>query len=138
MVKNKGLVATAYEWDEKDVSSDDNDMTKVKVLMALIDDENVTVGKESARNDEWVKIFVKIAITDSSATEYDSADESLVCNTLFPLLEKLAGAELIFGPKTIKSILKSNSTFKPETLKWVTINEPSSAPTKDNKIFFSF
>ncbi|GKC42877.1 hypothetical protein Tco_1060599, partial [Tanacetum coccineum] len=33
--------------DEEDVSSDDNDMTDVKVLMALVDDENVVVGKNS-------------------------------------------------------------------------------------------
>ncbi|GJW99935.1 hypothetical protein Tco_0183849 [Tanacetum coccineum] len=55
MVKNKGLVAEAYEWDEEEVSSDDNEMVEVKVLMALSDEENV-VGKESARNGEWVKI----------------------------------------------------------------------------------
>ncbi|GJX50243.1 hypothetical protein Tco_0277088 [Tanacetum coccineum] len=59
MFKNKGLVAEAYEWDEEDVSSDENDMTKVKVLMALVDDENVVVGKENARNGEWVKITMR-------------------------------------------------------------------------------
>ncbi|GKF11924.1 hypothetical protein Tco_0049850, partial [Tanacetum coccineum] len=53
--------------------------------------------------------------------------------TPLPLLEKLAGVELVSGPKTIKSILKSNSTFKAETLKGVTINEPTSAPAKANK-----
>ncbi|GJS92338.1 retrovirus-related pol polyprotein from transposon TNT 1-94 [Tanacetum coccineum] len=289
MIKNKGL-AEAYEWDEEDVSSDDNEMTEVKVLMALADDESIAIGKESARNREWVKItmknlhtlldiednderkyfldylcidlnyveeqrnnlllkhrdivqelntckeqllvlkqekldfltmqhvnteilkekknlrkelkelttitetwlnnpsnsgqtdlvFVKssaedtkvsipgierpwlseaegltlpnhdtgrilpaesqvkiinpsVFITDSSATEYDSTNESLVCSTHLPPLEKLAGAKPIFGPKTIKSILKSNSTFKAETLKGVTINEPSSAPVKGNK-----
>ncbi|GJS15109.1 hypothetical protein Tco_0409581 [Tanacetum coccineum] len=242
MVKNKRLVAEAYEWDEEDMSSDDNDMTKVKVLMALADDENVAIGKESARNGEWVKIsmrkvhilldmedsdkrksfleylcidlnyvedeqitnqkkrilglnqltedpshsgqtylvFLKylaedtkvsipgveqpwlseaegftlpnhdtgriipaesqvkipnpsVAITDSSATEYDSAVESLVYSTPLPPLEKLARAKPISGLKTIKSILKSNSTFKLETLKGVNINEPSSAPAKGNK-----
>ncbi|GJZ07043.1 retrovirus-related pol polyprotein from transposon TNT 1-94, partial [Tanacetum coccineum] len=59
MVKNKGLVAEAYKWDEEEVSSYDNKMVKVKVLMALADDENVAVGKESARNSEWVKIFTR-------------------------------------------------------------------------------
>ncbi|GJR60069.1 hypothetical protein Tco_1502231 [Tanacetum coccineum] len=49
MVKNKGLVAEAYEWDEEDVSSNNNEMVEVKVLMALVDDENVVIGKESAR-----------------------------------------------------------------------------------------
>nr|GFD04840.1 hypothetical protein [Tanacetum cinerariifolium] len=45
----------------------------------------------------------------------------------------LAGAEPISGPKTIKSILRSKSTFKVEALKYVTINKPSSTPAKGNK-----
>ncbi|GJV67771.1 hypothetical protein Tco_1483280 [Tanacetum coccineum] len=260
--KEKGLIAEAYEWDEEEVSSDDNVMAKVKVLMALAE-ENDVVSKESARNGEWVKIsmrkvrtllkiednddrkvcldylcidlnyvekqrsnllskhrnlvhelntckeqllvlkqakldfltmkhvntkilkenknlrselkelkeitktwlnrqkdlvFVKsspndtkvtipggverpwlfeaegfilpnhdtgrilpaesqrnttdpsVSFTDSSATDYDSTDESSVCSTLLPPLKKLEGAEPISGPKTIKSILKSKST----------------------------
>ncbi|GKE71560.1 retrovirus-related pol polyprotein from transposon TNT 1-94, partial [Tanacetum coccineum] len=59
MVKNKGLVAESYKWDEEDVLLDNNEMNEVKVLMALADDENVTVGKESARNEEWVKISMR-------------------------------------------------------------------------------
>ncbi|GJZ87868.1 hypothetical protein Tco_0659650 [Tanacetum coccineum] len=221
MVKNKGLVVEAYEWDKEDVSSDDNEMVEVKVLMAFANDENVDVGKESARNGEWVKIsirkhvnieilkenqnprkelkelttitktwlnssnkvnqciseqipnqkkrslgldqltekpssfgqtdfvFIKssaddtkvsipgverpwlseaegfnlpnhdtgrillvesqlkvtdssVIVTNSSVTNYDSADESLVCSTPIPLLEKLAGAEPVSGSKTIK------------------------------------
>ncbi|GJZ11291.1 hypothetical protein Tco_0546050, partial [Tanacetum coccineum] len=229
MVKNKGLVVEAYEWDKENMSSDDNEMVKVKILMALANDENVAVGKESSRNGEWVKILMKkvytlltmednddrktfldylcinlnyvkeqrnnilskhrdlvqqlntckeqllvlkqpkldfltmhhvnneilkenqnlrkelkelTAITETwlnrsnkvnQLTEYDSADESSVCSTPLPLLEKLAGVEPVSGPKTIKSILKSNSTFKAEILEGVTINEPTSAPAKGNK-----
>ncbi|GKC32820.1 hypothetical protein Tco_1040114 [Tanacetum coccineum] len=59
MVKNKGLVMEAYEWDEEDVSSDDNEMVEVKELMALADEENVAVGKEGARNGEWVNLHEK-------------------------------------------------------------------------------
>ncbi|GJZ85615.1 retrovirus-related pol polyprotein from transposon TNT 1-94 [Tanacetum coccineum] len=292
MVKNKGLITEAYEWDEEELSSDDNEMVEVKVLMALAE-ENDAISKEGARNDEWLKIsmikvhtlleiednndrkvcldylcidinyveeqrnnllskhrilvhelnackeqllvlkqakldfftmqhlntkifkenknlrtelkelkaitetwlnssnkvnqciseqipsqkkrilgvdqltedssssglkdlvFVKssaddtkvtipgverpwlseaeAAVTDSSATDYDSADESLVCSTPLPPLKKLDGAEPISGPKTIKSILRSKSTFKAEALKSVIINEPSSAPAKGNK-----
>ncbi|GKA50515.1 hypothetical protein Tco_0743588 [Tanacetum coccineum] len=58
-----------------------------------------------------------VVVSDSSVTDYDSVDESSVCNTIFPPLEKLTGAEPISGPKTIKSVLKSKSTFKAETLK---------------------
>ncbi|GJU94887.1 hypothetical protein Tco_1319643 [Tanacetum coccineum] len=316
MVKNKGLIAEAYEWDKEEMSSDDNEMVEVKVLMVLAND-NVVVTKEGARNGKWVKIsmrkvntllemkdnderknfpnylcidlnyveeqrnnllskhrdlvqelntckeqilvlkqakldfltmhqvntgilkenqnlikelkeltaitetwlnssnkvnqciseqfptqkkrilgvdqlikdpsssgqkdlaFVKsssddtkvsipvverpwlyeakgfilpnhdtgrilpaesqvnttdplVAVTDSLVTDYDPADESSVCSTPLPLLEKLAGADAVSGPKTIKSILKSNYTFKVEALKGVTINEPSSAPAKAN------
>ncbi|GJV86950.1 hypothetical protein Tco_1530888, partial [Tanacetum coccineum] len=291
-VKNKGLIAEAYKWDEKEVSSDDNEMVEVKVLMALAK-ENDAISKEGARNVEWIKIsmikvhtlleiednddrktylyylcidlnyvkeqrnnlfskhrdlvhelnackeqllvlkqvkldfltmqhvnieilkenknlrtklkelktiiktwlkssikvnqciseqipsqkktilgvdqltkdpsssrqkdlvFVKssaydtkvsipvesqrntidplVVVTDSSATDYDSTDESSVCSTPLPPLKKLDGVEPVFGPKTIKSILRSKCTFKAKTLKGVIINEPSSAPTKGNK-----
>ncbi|GJX08812.1 hypothetical protein Tco_0196744 [Tanacetum coccineum] len=149
----------AYEWDEEDVSSDDNKMTEVKVLMALADDENVIVGKQSAKNREWVKITMKrvhtlLDMEDNDERKYfldylfddtivsipaverpwltkaegsklpnhDTADESSVCSIPLPSLEKLAGTDSISGPKTIKSILKSNSTFKAENLKGVATN----------------
>nr|GFA49063.1 hypothetical protein [Tanacetum cinerariifolium] len=57
--KNKGLIFELYDWDEEEVLSDDNDVTKVKALMDLADEERVSVGKESVRNDEWIKIFMK-------------------------------------------------------------------------------
>ncbi|GJV40700.1 retrovirus-related pol polyprotein from transposon TNT 1-94 [Tanacetum coccineum] len=224
-IKNKGLIDEAYEWDEEEVSSDDNEMVEVKVLMALAED-NDAVSKEGARNGEWVKIsmrkhinieilkenknlrtelkeltasetwlnssnkvnqcickqirsqkkrvlgvdqltedpsssgkkdlvFVKsltddtkvsipgverhwlskaeVVVTDSSTTEYNSTDESSVCNTPFPPLKMLNGVEPTSGPKTIKSILRSKSTFKAETLKGAIINKPSLTPDKGNK-----
>ncbi|GKD56752.1 hypothetical protein Tco_1290139 [Tanacetum coccineum] len=75
-----------------------------------------------------------VAVTNSSVTNYDSADESSVCSTPLPPLKKLDGAEPVSGPKTIKSILRSKSTFKAETLKGVIINETSSASARHNKI----
>ncbi|GKC66149.1 retrovirus-related pol polyprotein from transposon TNT 1-94 [Tanacetum coccineum] len=162
----KGHFARDY-WlktsDKQEVSSDDNEMVEVKVLMALAE-ENYVVNKEGAINGEWVKISKRklpkaegfilpnhdtgrilpfesqrntidpsVAVTDSSATDYDSADESLVCSTPLPPLKKLDGVEPIFVPKTIKLILRSKSIFKAEALKSVIINEPSSAPSKGNK-----
>ncbi|GKC87582.1 hypothetical protein Tco_1148231, partial [Tanacetum coccineum] len=214
--KNKGLIVEKYEWDEEEVSSDENEGIEVKDLMALADEERVSVGKESTRNGEWVKIsiqkilkenqnlrnelkeltsitetwlnssnkanqciseqiptqkkkilgidqltkdssssgpkdlvFVKssayilnmsitsdesqrnttdpsVAVTNSSTSDYDSANESLVCSTPLPPLDKLAGAKPVFGPKNIKSI------FEAKTLKGVIINEPSLAPAKGN------
>ncbi|GKF59173.1 hypothetical protein Tco_0175959, partial [Tanacetum coccineum] len=59
LAKNKGLFAETYDWDKDEVSSDDNEVTKVKALMALTDEERVSVSKESVRNGEWIKIFMK-------------------------------------------------------------------------------
>ncbi|GJS63919.1 retrovirus-related pol polyprotein from transposon TNT 1-94 [Tanacetum coccineum] len=180
--KNKGLIAEMYDWDEEEVSSDDNEVTKVKVLMALADEERVFVGKESAkivnelrslRKSEQIPtqkkkilgihqltedtfssgpkdlIFVKfladnVFITDSNKprlseaknsnlSNHDTANESSVCSTPLPPLKKLDGVEPVYGPKTIKSILKLKFTFKAETLKGIIINEPSSAPARGNK-----
>ncbi|GJU38405.1 hypothetical protein Tco_1191362 [Tanacetum coccineum] len=168
IVKNKGLITEAYEWEEEEVSSNYNEMVKVKVLMALAED-NDAINKEGFRNGECVKISMRkverpwlseaegfilpnhdagkilpgesqrnttdppVAVTNSSATDYDSTDESSVCSTPLPPLKKLDGAEPISRPKTIKSILRSKSIFKAETLKSVIINKPSSAPAKGNK-----
>ncbi|GJX46724.1 hypothetical protein Tco_0271914 [Tanacetum coccineum] len=105
LVKNKGLITEAYEWDEEDVFSNDNETVEVKVLMALADDESGVVGKESVRNDEWLfevegfnlsnhdtgriipsKSQVKVTDSSVNVTDYDSADESAVCSTpLLPL-----------------------------------------------------
>ncbi|GJU08520.1 hypothetical protein Tco_1124950 [Tanacetum coccineum] len=57
--KYKGLIAETYDWDEEEVSSDDNEVTEVKALMALADEERVSVSKESVRNGEWIKISMK-------------------------------------------------------------------------------
>nr|GEW83742.1 hypothetical protein [Tanacetum cinerariifolium] len=66
--KNKGLVAEIFDWDEEEVSEDeevtqeevseDEEVTQVKVLMALVDDE-LTVGKSYTRNGKWVDITIR-------------------------------------------------------------------------------
>nr|GEY85690.1 hypothetical protein [Tanacetum cinerariifolium] len=66
-------------------------------------DTNKIPSDESERN----TTDHSVAILDSLITDYDSSDESLVCNAPLPLLVKLASAEPISGPRTIKSILKS-------------------------------
>ncbi|GJX88551.1 hypothetical protein Tco_0340565 [Tanacetum coccineum] len=65
MVKNKGLVVKAYEWDKEEVSSDDNEMVEVKVLMELSDDENVALGKKVLEMDH------KISQVYDNATDAD-------------------------------------------------------------------
>nr|GEW68946.1 retrovirus-related Pol polyprotein from transposon TNT 1-94 [Tanacetum cinerariifolium] len=55
--KNKGLVAETFDWDEEEVL-DDEEVTRVKVLMALADEE-LTVGKNYARNGKWIDITIR-------------------------------------------------------------------------------
>ncbi|GJS51521.1 putative reverse transcriptase domain-containing protein [Tanacetum coccineum] len=203
--KNKGLIAESYDWDEEEVSSDENEVTEVKALMALADEERIYVGKESSKNGKWTKISIKkvytllemeddddrksfldylsvandlifvkssidssnvsssvsdksklseaedstlsnhsaetqknttdpsIVVTESLVTNYDLVDDSLFYSTQLLSLKKLDGAELVSEPTIVKSILKSKSTFKAETLKGIKINEPSSAPARGNK-----
>ncbi|GJY78276.1 hypothetical protein Tco_0484077 [Tanacetum coccineum] len=52
--KNKGLVVETFDWDEEEVS-DDEEMTQVKLLIALAADELV-VGKNHVINGEWIDI----------------------------------------------------------------------------------
>ncbi|GKA79947.1 hypothetical protein Tco_0786543 [Tanacetum coccineum] len=131
--KNKGLIAKTFNWDEEEVSSDDNEVTEVKALMALTNDERVSIGKESANNDNS-----EVFITGSNKPKLSNTEDSTLSNHdiskhPFPPLEKLTGVEPVSRPKIIKSILKSKSTFKAETLKGITINEPSSAHARGNK-----
>nr|GEW56743.1 hypothetical protein [Tanacetum cinerariifolium] len=108
LIKNKGLIAKSYYWDEEEVSSDDEE-TEVKALMALTNEERIY----SQRN----TTDPLAVVSDSSASNYDSADDYLVCSTpLFPL-KKLDGDEPSSGPKTVESILKSKSTFKAKNFK---------------------
>ncbi|GJT53837.1 retrovirus-related pol polyprotein from transposon TNT 1-94 [Tanacetum coccineum] len=55
--KNKGLVTETFDWDEEEVS-DEEEVTQVKVLMALANDE-LTVRKSHACNGEWVDITMR-------------------------------------------------------------------------------
>nr|GEZ99075.1 hypothetical protein [Tanacetum cinerariifolium] len=161
MVKKKGLIAEAYELDEEKVSSDDNEMNladESSVCSTPLPPLEKLNGVEPVFGPKTIKSILKskstfkaevlkgIIINEPSSTPAKGnksdlaskvnsipADESSVCSTPLPPLEKLNGVEPVFGPKTIKSILKSKSTFKAEVLKGIIINEPSSTPAKGNK-----
>ncbi|GJY03112.1 hypothetical protein Tco_0361264 [Tanacetum coccineum] len=69
LCKTKGLVAKTYEWDEEEVSLDENKGIEVKALMVLSNEERVFVGKESVSNDEWVKISIQKCISEQIHTQ---------------------------------------------------------------------
>ncbi|GJW69907.1 proteasome subunit alpha type-5 [Tanacetum coccineum] len=140
----------------EEVSSDDNEMVEVKVLMALANDESGVVGKESARNilassGQKDLVIVKSSVDDTNVSKLNverpwfSEVEGLILpnhdtgRVLPPESQKLLGAEPQTEshprPKTIKSILKACSTRKSKISKDVVINETnnSSALAKGNK-----
>nr|GEY68305.1 hypothetical protein [Tanacetum cinerariifolium] len=92
-------------------------------------DTSRILPSESQRN----TIDSSVVVTDSLATDYDSSDKSSVCSIPLPPLKKLDSVEPISRPKTLKSNLRSKSTFKAESLKDVIINELSLALAKGNK-----
>ncbi|GJT11654.1 hypothetical protein Tco_0858696 [Tanacetum coccineum] len=57
----KGLVAKTFDWEEEELTSNDDDMVQVKVVLALLEYESITVGKNHARNGEWVNITMRKA-----------------------------------------------------------------------------
>ncbi|GKC79912.1 hypothetical protein Tco_1130686 [Tanacetum coccineum] len=77
-----------------------------------------------------------MSITSSNLHKSSKAEDSTLPN--HDTNEKLDGVEPGSGPKTVKSILKSKSMFKAETLKGITLNEPSSAPAIGNKSSSAF
>ncbi|GKA00810.1 retrovirus-related pol polyprotein from transposon TNT 1-94 [Tanacetum coccineum] len=70
--------------------SDKEEVTKVKVLMALVDDE-LTVGKCHARNGEWVDITIRKSLETSNILE-SSKDYEAESLTPLPPLKILQGA----------------------------------------------
>ncbi|GJW87666.1 hypothetical protein Tco_0163006 [Tanacetum coccineum] len=151
VLKQAKLDLLTMQCQTSEISQDEQIPTQKKKILGI---NQITKDTSSSRPKDLV--FIKssannsnVSITSSNKTrlseaedstlpnhdiahDYDSADESSVYNTPLPPLEKLAGAEPVSGPKTIKSILKSESTFKAGTLKGAIISEPSTAPAKDN------
>nr|GEZ04470.1 retrovirus-related Pol polyprotein from transposon TNT 1-94 [Tanacetum cinerariifolium] len=66
----RALLAKSKRFFKKEeVSSDDNEVTKVKALMPLTNKERVSVSKESANNGEWVKISIQKCISKQISTQ---------------------------------------------------------------------
>ncbi|GJR74273.1 hypothetical protein Tco_0086638 [Tanacetum coccineum] len=71
--KNKGLVVESHDWNEEEISSDDEEMVTVKVLMALADDEKV----ERSSNIELKElVFVRSSTGYEHEMTKDSVDRS--------------------------------------------------------------
>nr|GEW61067.1 zinc finger, CCHC-type [Tanacetum cinerariifolium] len=58
---NDGVTLSKHEINDEEEVSDDMEMTQVKVVMALADDE-LPVGKNHALNGEWIDITMRKAL----------------------------------------------------------------------------
>ncbi|GJT77054.1 hypothetical protein Tco_1043779 [Tanacetum coccineum] len=64
-----GLVAEICEWDAKEVSYDEEEMVEVKSLMALIEEDKVSLSKEDARNGKWIQISMEKCISEQTPSQ---------------------------------------------------------------------
>ncbi|GJU99747.1 hypothetical protein Tco_1329018 [Tanacetum coccineum] len=121
--KNKGLFAETYDWDEEEVSSDDNEVTEVKALMALTDEERVSVGKESANNVEWVKISIKKKIKNNLLSKHRNLVQELNTCKEQLLVLKQAKLDLLTMHHVNTEILKENQNLRLELKELTSITE---------------
>ncbi|GJU80272.1 hypothetical protein Tco_1282637 [Tanacetum coccineum] len=162
MGKNKSLVSEAYEWDEEDVSSDDNELTEVKVLMILANDKYIAVGKKvpemvnGEQNPNQKKRIMRLDQLTENPSSYGQIDlvfvksstEDTNVSTLGVEIPRLSEAKGFILPNhDTGRILPAESQVKITNLSVVvtdssvlsiTINEPSSVPAKGNKIGSTF
>ncbi|GKA01602.1 hypothetical protein Tco_0674267 [Tanacetum coccineum] len=93
--KNKGLIAESYDWNEEEVSSNDNEVTEVKALMALADEERVSkkilgidqLTEDTSSSGPKDPVFVKsladnskVSITGSNKPKLFEAEDSTLSN----------------------------------------------------------
>nr|GEW59795.1 retrovirus-related Pol polyprotein from transposon TNT 1-94 [Tanacetum cinerariifolium] len=135
----KGLITETYNWDDKEVSSDDNEVTEVKALMALANEERVSAGKESARNGDWTKISMKkvhtlleIEDNDDRKSFLDYLYNSDMSITSINIITKLSETEDSTLPN--HDTVCSNSSSFIEEVRWC---EPVSRPKNIKSILKS-
>nr|GEU66174.1 hypothetical protein [Tanacetum cinerariifolium] len=142
-------------WDDLIIYHEDpSNMKESRVMDLNLDDEEDTRSSQEYMNDleeEYQtrallaksKRFFKKGTQRFSGAKATDQTEYNKCAPLLSL-EKLAGAKPIPGPKTIKSNLKSNPTFKAETLKdfseshWSSKSSLRSSPSRPVLSFPSY
>ncbi|GJX54201.1 retrovirus-related pol polyprotein from transposon TNT 1-94, partial [Tanacetum coccineum] len=136
--KNGGVTET-FDWDEEEVSYDKEE-TRVQVLMALADDE-LSVGKNHARNGEWIDITMKKIVlgpvidqdtkpvTPSILTEVMKNDQESKINELTKLVQMLMD-EKINSTQMTQEFQPINQ--QPGSSKSVNSSKQSSKPNGKN------
>ncbi|GKB17872.1 hypothetical protein Tco_0851795 [Tanacetum coccineum] len=130
--KNKGLVAETFNWDEEEVS-DEEEVIQVKVLMALADDK-LTVRKSHARNGEWSTSHIEKSVsgtvtvsetkqtTPSVPTKVKDTKQESRLNELTKLVQMLINEKVNSDQKTQES---NSNIQKAESSKSVDLSKIS-------------
>nr|GFB09755.1 retrovirus-related Pol polyprotein from transposon TNT 1-94 [Tanacetum cinerariifolium] len=134
--RTKVLVAETLDWDEEEVFNDE-EVTQVKVLMALADDELI-VRKSHACNGEWVDITIRKVNT------LLSMDEDVDCEQIPHQKKKVLGGELFteslskndenenrFIPASMRILVPKSQVVNESLESTKTSNAPESS--KDSK-----
>ncbi|GKA35606.1 hypothetical protein Tco_0722097 [Tanacetum coccineum] len=111
--KNKGLVAKTFDCDEEEVS-DDEEVTQVKVLMALADDELTdSLNKSISRT---VTASETEPTTPSVPTEVKNTKQESKINELTKLVQILINEKINSNQKThkSKSQIQQTESSKPD------------------------
>nr|GEU30167.1 hypothetical protein [Tanacetum cinerariifolium] len=118
--KNKGLTAKTFNWDKEEVF-DDEEVTQLKVMMALANDE-LTIGKNHARNSKWIDITMRKVIIllsmdeDADWKNYLKLVERLNPNSKLPNFN--IGGILVHESQVVNESLKpAETTTKPKSSK---------------------
>ncbi|GKA43012.1 retrovirus-related pol polyprotein from transposon TNT 1-94 [Tanacetum coccineum] len=127
------LLDDEVDEDEEEVS-DKEEVTQVKVLMALADDE-LTVGKSHARNGEWVDITIRkvntlLSIDEDADWQNYLKDELLILKQakLDVVTFQIQNTELTKLNHALQEQLKEKKKINE---KWLTSSKRNGSKTKD-------
>ncbi|GJY65599.1 retrovirus-related pol polyprotein from transposon TNT 1-94 [Tanacetum coccineum] len=110
---------TKYNKDKEEVSSDNNEMVEVKVLMALAND-NDAVSKEGTRNGEWIKTSMRNVHT---LLEMEDNDDRKNYLDYCLLVLKQVKLDFLTMEHVNTDILKENQNLRKELKELTTITE---------------
>nr|GEU84919.1 retrovirus-related Pol polyprotein from transposon TNT 1-94 [Tanacetum cinerariifolium] len=108
-INNKGLVPETFDWNKKEVF-DEEEVTHVKVLIALADNE-LAVRKKHARNGKWVDITMRKDKEEKIKKAVEEAKLLAMSKTEVIKVVREEAKKLEINPKEVFST-KTSEKFK--------------------------
>ncbi|GJT65341.1 hypothetical protein Tco_1016821 [Tanacetum coccineum] len=125
-------IAETFDWDEEEVTSDDDEMVEVKVLVALSNDEKMVLGKsmlemeqlkeETHINEKWLNSSDKMSFDHEMIPKSKDWVERLNPDSKLPNFN-IARILVLESQAVNKSLGLTEVTSKPESSKEL-VSEP--------------